>query len=192
MNSIHFVSREDLESDRYSIEDVVLPIPGASIEYPHNEMESIYHEIAQRDGVSLTESKHKVKDFSIEKVTGDYRKIVIKVPDLEHEILNYHESYETLLTSDLERMQEAGVEGSSVQDPVNEKDQKKRKLNEVEDEVRKRIRTEDQSEAPCEKQALKLKFKLPASCYATMAIRQLTKYSTSKLAQVAITNDEVE
>eukprot|EP00210_Caulerpa_lentillifera_P007488 g7154.t1 len=193
--SIHFINKEDLESGRYLIDDVVLPLPGASVEFPRNEMESIYQEIAQRDGVSLTKSKHKIKDFSIEKVSGDYRKIIVKVPELDYEIMNYHESYEQLLTSDLERLQKRGMEEINSSEIAMEANQKKRKMKndglEVEEnEDRKRIKLESSSTCLTEKQALRLKFKLPASSYATMMIRQLTKYSTSKTAQIAITNKD--
>lgn len=170
---------------RYSITDVVLPLPGNSVVYPKNEMERLYHEIAERDGVSLTESSHKVKEFSIEKLTGDYRKIIIKPEEFEYSFVTYKNSYEPLLLSDIEKLnsQDSGL------DSVNDVNPRKRKAEDVR-ETQKRTKTEDEDEETIQKTALKMKFKLPPSSYATMLVRQLTKQSTSKIDQINITNDD--
>ena len=164
---------------RYSIEDVVLPLPGASVVYPKNDMEAIFHEIATRDNVSLTTSTHRVKEFSVEKLSGDYRKVIVKVPDLEYDRVSYRESYEPLLKSAWELLQ-------NQSDPQDQTTSKKRPPDETAESEKKRQRREDS----VMRSALTLKFTLPSSSYATMLVRQLTKYSTSVTDQVAISLDE--
>lgn len=164
-----------------------MPLPGASVLYPKNEMEQIYHAIAARDDVSLTTCTHKVKDFSIEFLSGDYRKIILKPEALEYDLVTYKKSYEPLLKSDLELLQESGAHDAEATAPEG----RKRKHASEDDTDRKCPRVEAHDKDETDKLALKLKFKLPSSAYATMLVRQLTKCSTSKIDQISITNDSL-
>ncbi|KAM0881419.1 hypothetical protein ACQ4PT_032977 [Festuca glaucescens] len=61
IQSVKIVDSEDLLKGIYSFEDVVLPLPGSQALFPGNEVAEIYHEMAKKDGISLTESAHGVK-----------------------------------------------------------------------------------------------------------------------------------
>ena len=147
----------------------------------------MYHEIANADDVSLTESSHRVKEFSIEKLSGDYRTVIGRATHFEHEIVPYDDEYEQLILSDLDVLHR---EKAQTEDPDALEDSSttnacgKRKMETGKESEKKRTKTEDKAE----RLALRLSFRLPTSSYATMVIRQLTKYSTAVLDQVKITN----
>ncbi|KAK6915448.1 Pseudouridine synthase, TruD [Dillenia turbinata] len=55
------VDAEVLHAGRYAIDDVVLPLPGSRVVYPTNEIAQVYHDMANKDFVNLTESSHNIK-----------------------------------------------------------------------------------------------------------------------------------
>ncbi|KAH0455706.1 hypothetical protein IEQ34_015738 [Dendrobium chrysotoxum] len=159
------INSDDLISGGYTFEDVVLPLPGSRTIYPDNDIAGIYHDISKKDGVSLTESVHGVK-----------------------ELLTYTDNNESLAETDMDILF-----GSKTTDLVTNKSSINTCMDDQVDYLQTRKRdgsdsfmSEDQNgvTAPAEcdysdpKVALKLGFTLPASCYATMAIRELLKPST--------------
>ena len=54
----------------YSIDDVVLPLPGGRVVYPQHETAQVYIDTAAGDGVSLEEAPHAVKEFQITFLVG--------------------------------------------------------------------------------------------------------------------------
>ncbi|KAJ0726764.1 putative tRNA pseudouridine(13) synthase [Helianthus annuus] len=147
--SVKVVNSEDLASGRYTYTDVVLPLPGSRVIYPQNDIEQCYQDLANKDGVSLTESMHNVKEFSLTSMTGAYRRVFGKAKDFEWELIKYKDVSIPLTRTDL-------------------------------DIVTKANKTQNEEAVlQGEQLALKLSFTLAASCYATMAIRELLKTSTS-------------
>lgn len=59
----------------YTIEDVVLPIPGSRAIYPQHASADVYHTLARQDDVLLDGNAcpHRTKDFSMANLPGDYR-----------------------------------------------------------------------------------------------------------------------
>ena len=190
------VSAEDLNLGCYTIEDVTLPMPGSRVIYPTNDVAKVYHDLADKDRISLTECVHNVKEFSIANVTGSYRRVFQKPINFEWELLKYADSTKPLVETDLDKIiKSKPVNGVR---PVGASDAKKedntRELensndganieaddNEIEGE--EVILPQDESVSGTNSQdfqtALKMSFTLPTSCYATMAIRELLKTSTS-------------
>ncbi|MBA0803722.1 hypothetical protein Gohar_013902, partial [Gossypium harknessii] len=90
---ISVITASDISTGNYNIEDVVLPMPGSRIIYPMNEVADVYHDMAKKDGISLTESVHNIKyifvietisdslEFSITSMTGSYRRVFQKPID---------------------------------------------------------------------------------------------------------------
>ncbi|XP_010463968.1 PREDICTED: multisubstrate pseudouridine synthase 7-like [Camelina sativa] len=180
---VKVVSIEDLEAGTYSTIDIVLPLPGSRVIYPSNDIAEIYHDLAKKDGISLTDSIHGVKEFSITSMTGGYRRVFQKPIDFEWELLTYTDSNKPLAETDLDRIamtvDKVGsaeeVEDESMNSDANPpgtdlKDQTERK----EDETDTGNPNSEQTQL-----ALKMALTLPSSCYATMAIRELLKTSTS-------------
>ncbi|XP_051146896.1 multisubstrate pseudouridine synthase 7 isoform X1 [Andrographis paniculata] len=196
--SVKAINEEDIAAGTYTIDDIVLPLPGSRITYPLNDIGKFYHDLAEKDGVSLTNSIHKSKDFSLASMTGAYRRVFQKPKDFEWELLSYTDSNKPLADTDLDIIVNSSAaiscegsnhEGSKLQDDcVPEADKLE---NEAESTVvitgpksdsEENIQAgeaEGASETQESYLALKLSFTLPSSCYATMAIRELLKTSSS-------------
>ncbi|GBG83207.1 hypothetical protein CBR_g36821 [Chara braunii] len=107
---VKHVTEEDTIRRLYTIEDVLLPLPGASTLLPAHETADIYTEMSKKDGINLTSSSHKVKDFSIMHLAGGYRKLIQKPQEFSWEILKYEDMNDTLAETDLDRIAKAGGE----------------------------------------------------------------------------------
>ncbi|GFN76200.1 pseudouridylate synthase 7 homolog [Plakobranchus ocellatus] len=60
--------------EKYSIHDVVLPLPGHSVIYPKNEVHEWYREMLKDDGLDIDNMKRSQKDYSL---PGAYRHITV-------------------------------------------------------------------------------------------------------------------
>ncbi|KAG4396667.1 hypothetical protein AAZX31_19G228800 [Glycine max] len=198
INSVKVIDAEDLNSGCYTIDDVILPMPGSRVKYPTNHIANVYEDLAKKDGISLTESVHNVEDFSITSITGCYRRVFQKPINFEWELLSYSDSSEQLVDTDLDKINKSKPMNTVKQmGAANGKNEEAfdciRELESSDDIAKVENYSEilgeevklphDESLIGSSSQdsqiALKLSFTLPASCYATMAIRELLKTSTS-------------
>uniref|UniRef100_F6HTS9 TRUD domain-containing protein n=1 Tax=Vitis vinifera TaxID=29760 RepID=F6HTS9_VITVI len=192
---------EDLLTGNYTIDDVVLPLPGSRAIYPTNDIAQVYHDFAKKDAISLTESAHSVKEFSITNMTGGFRRVFQKPIDFEWELLTYTEGNIPLAETDWDKITKSkpsNIIGGEDSRNGNEKENSFQCMKQSESfEHNVNLSTDNnepngvteiglpqvepqfESGAPEAQRALKLSFTLPASCYATMAIRELLKTSTS-------------
>ncbi|KAG9151801.1 hypothetical protein Leryth_002073 [Lithospermum erythrorhizon] len=200
-SSVKVVDEEDLTAGVYTIEDVVLPLPGSRVIYPSNSIGNLYHDMAKKDGINLMESVHGVKEFSITNLTGGYRRVFQKPKDFKWELLKYTDGNIPLAETDLDRIGTSipctvtnkgdplnGNKGETI--TVNGEFQsgnsenviqplaENNKVESVTETVETKNSMNDINIAE-EQIALKLSFILPTSSYATMAIRELLKSSTS-------------
>ncbi|KAM0883698.1 hypothetical protein ACQ4PT_031473 [Festuca glaucescens] len=179
IQSVKIADSEDLLKAVYTLEDVVLPLPGSETLFPGNEVSGIYHEIANKDGISLTESIHGVEEFSITSIKGGYRRVMQRPIDCDWDLMTYTDAKIQLVETDLDVLSKAKPSeankllstGTSYEDSL--KTSGATILAET-----KSIGSSDL----LPELAVKLTFTLPASSYATMAIRELTKTSTSVFA----------
>merc|ERR1739838_854506 len=89
---------EDDDLSLYNISQVVLPLPGCDVKYPHYGTECWYKQIAEvEDGVNMEHFDHSVKDYFL---PGAYRKIVGSVKDLKYEIIKYNDFTKPLVATD--------------------------------------------------------------------------------------------
>lgn len=58
-DAVKVLCEEDL--DKYSIYDIVLPLPGFDVTYPDNKVKDWYREILQESGLELEMPKQKVR-----------------------------------------------------------------------------------------------------------------------------------
>ncbi|KAF7805197.1 multisubstrate pseudouridine synthase 7 [Senna tora] len=188
------VTADDLNSGYYTIEDVILPMPGSRVIYPINDIAQVYHDLAKKDAINLTESVHNVKEFSITIMTGSYRRVFQKPINFEWELLAYTDNSKPLAETDLDKMGKTKPIGNV--EPVHVDSGEKlenldcRRQSESSDAGAK-LETDNsetsgeqvglaQEDSESSSQiALKFSFTLPSSCYATMAVRELLKTSTS-------------
>ncbi|KAM0951860.1 putative tRNA pseudouridine(13) synthase [Dioscorea sansibarensis] len=195
---VKVVDSEDLLAGRFNFDDVVLPLPGSKVLYPENDIADVFHEIAKKDGISLMESAHGAKEFSITGVTGDYRRVFQRPVDFVWELLTYTDDNIPLAETDLDVMSKTKPDAAMMNGIINGNCSYLAKKENAEMSLHENYAAEDgnklstEIDPPCNadtqsaKMALKLEFTLPSSCYATMAIRELLKASTSVAHQKTI------
>jgi tRNA pseudouridine13 synthase len=154
------LSKAEAESGKYSIFDVVLPLPGFDVKYPENEVGEFYKEFMGSErggGLDPHKMERKWKDISL---SGGYRKLMAK-PDskVKWEIKTYSNVEEKLVETDWDRLEKVKVENGDVKKDV--KEEKEDGEVDVDDEE--------------QKIAVILRFQLGSSQYATMALRELMK-----------------
>nr|GEU70304.1 multisubstrate pseudouridine synthase 7 [Tanacetum cinerariifolium] len=172
--SVKVVTNEDIASGHYTMTDIVLPLPGSRVIYPRNDIQQYYQDLADKDGVSLTVSIHNVKEFSITSMTGAYRRVFGNPKDYEWDLIKYTDVSIPLTTTDLDivtKDEGYGKNSAVSKSQIDVTPNGEAILQEKDCSV--------VSTAPGDQLALRLSFTLPASCYATMAIRELLKTSTS-------------
>ncbi|CAL2269459.1 unnamed protein product [Prunus armeniaca] len=191
VSCVQAVTAEDILSGNYTIDDVVLPMPGSRVIFPENDIAHVFHDLAKKDAISLTESVHNVKEFSITSMTGSYRRVFQKPMDFEWEILKYIDGNKPLVDTDFDKIAKTKSSGLNEDGRLHDKTKQSECLdNDIglqTDDNGAKVKGEElpQAESLCDtnpqetQTALKLSFTLPASCYATMAIRELLKTSTS-------------
>ncbi|CAL9003560.1 unnamed protein product [Prunus brigantina] len=191
LNLVKAVTAEDILSGNYTIDDVVLPMPGSRVIFPENDIAHVFHDLAKKDAISLTESVHNVKEFSITSMTGSYRRVFQKPMDFEWEILKYIDGNKPLVDTDFDKIAKTKPSSLNEDGRLHDKTKQSECLdNDIglqTDDNGAEVKGEElpQAESLCDtnpqetQTALKLSFTLPASCYATMAIRELLKTSTS-------------
>jgi tRNA pseudouridine13 synthase len=84
---------------KYTIEDVVLPLPGFAIEYPANDIGALYHVKMAEDGIDLTNKEKVANEFIL---PGSYRKLIERPKDMEWQILRYEHNTAQLTRTDLD------------------------------------------------------------------------------------------
>lgn len=151
------LSKEEAESGKYDIFDVILPLPGYDVLYPANTIGKFYEEFMSSEaggGIDPHSMRRSWKDISL---SGAYRKLMARPGGIEFEIKSYAANEEQMVETDLERVQrQVSAQGNGERQL---KDEKSRQL--------------DVSLA--KKIAVVLKFQLGSSQYATIAMRELTK-----------------
>jgi tRNA pseudouridine13 synthase len=142
------LSKEEVESGRYSIFDVVLPLPGFDVLYPSNSIGKFYVDFMASEaggGLDPYNMRRSWKDISL---SGSYRKMMTRpLGAVEAEVRSYSAVEEQMVRTDLEKLEGRNMEiekGGAVEEGHD-------------------------------KVAVLLKLKLASSQYATMALRELTK-----------------
>jgi len=95
---------------KYTVFDIVLPLPGYDVQYPDNVSASYYKDILTQSGMEDCNFKHAVRDYSL---PGSYRRIVIQPQDLSWHLINYDDYEKSLVDSDYELLQPTPVSTSS-------------------------------------------------------------------------------
>lgn len=164
LNTVEFVrakalTREDIDSGKYSIADVVLPTPGFDIIYPSDEeLKQVYVDIMKVDGMDPFKMRRKVRDFSM---AGSYRNIIQKPKGLDYSIVHYSDPTQQLLNTDLEMLNNR----------IGKENSQKFMKNKLERFM---------PDVGGDKTAVLIKMQLGTSAYATMALRELMKLETSR------------
>ncbi|KAK4691390.1 tRNA pseudouridine13 synthase, partial [Lecanoromycetidae sp. Uapishka_2] len=194
------LTKEEVESGRYNIFDIVLPTPGFDILYPANDMLKFYEEfMASERGGALDphDMRRKWRTISL---SGSYRKVLAKpLNDMTYDVKLYKNEDEQFVETDLDRMNKAKEQQVNTQHsrsaPLPQED---KALSDTKDnggeanghlelsssnaETKSEISDNEPgglslSGGPYRdyKVAVVLKMQLGTSQYATMALRELMK-----------------
>ncbi|XP_046542705.1 pseudouridylate synthase 7 homolog [Haliotis rubra] len=94
------VVTEENQSE-YSIQDLVLPLPGHDVIYPDGEVGSWYRELMEKDDLDIDNMKQKNKDYSL---PGDYRHLLVTPRDVTWDVVTYNDFTVPLSQGDLDVM----------------------------------------------------------------------------------------
>ncbi|RCI11581.1 hypothetical protein L249_7160 [Ophiocordyceps polyrhachis-furcata BCC 54312] len=132
------LTAEEALSNRYSIQDVVLPSPGYAVTYPSNALGTFYQDFMARDGLDPHKMRRLRREFSL---PGHYRKLVCRflAPPAVHFRL-YHDDAEQMHPTDVhlaprppKRVATAAdadaADDDDDDDDDNDRDKKRRKLD---------------------------------------------------------------
>lgn len=98
-NLVKPITVEDISNETYTINDIVLPLPGHDITYPSNETSVWCENFLAEDDLSSESLKQKHKIYSL---AGAYRKLFNKAIEFQWCIKKYEKSDDNLIQSDLE------------------------------------------------------------------------------------------
>ncbi|KAG1670926.1 Pseudouridylate synthase 7 [Nymphon striatum] len=99
---VKILTEEDVELLKFSIYDVVLPLPGYDVIYPENKMiKEFYKELLEKDGLDIDNMKVKVKTYSL---SGSYRKIIVRPNEFTWSFHQYKDPTESLIISDIDEL----------------------------------------------------------------------------------------
>ncbi|KAL6449863.1 PUS7 Multisubstrate pseudouridine synthase 7 [Candida maltosa Xu316] len=147
------LTKEDIDSGKYSIFDVILPSPGFKITYPTNEtLRQVYIDTMAKDDLDPFKMARNIKEFSL---AGTYRKLMAKAENLSYELIGYSDDEKPLIRTDLEILELKKQQPSEEPNRIVENDENGDKL------------------------AVLIKMQLGTSTYATMALREFMRLDTS-------------
>lgn len=166
-DSVYILTAEDIQSDHYSIFDVVLPQPGYNVKYPST-MLNFYTSVMRENGnINPCRMRRGWRDASL---PGAYRKLLGRPFErYTFETVWYGDEEAQIVLTDIERMNMRKAQ-AVVTTPIE-----KRSV----DLSRTAVTTSGINFAANiprgPRLAVVLKFQLPSSTYATMALRELMK-----------------
>ncbi|KAJ1308839.1 hypothetical protein OPQ81_004527 [Rhizoctonia solani] len=92
---IKILAEEDLP--RYSMFDIVMPLPGTDVAYPGGKLGKMYREFLRLDGLNPDDFNHKQKEYAL---GGSYRKIIHHPKALSWTTMRYTDPNVPLAQSD--------------------------------------------------------------------------------------------
>ncbi|KAH9853549.1 tRNA pseudouridine synthase D [Lenzites betulinus] len=96
---VKVLAEEDL--DKYSIFDVIMPLPGKDVDYPGGRLGERYKEFLKKDGLDPDNWVRKQKDYSL---GGSYRKILHLPKELSWSVIKYTDPDVALAQSDEDKL----------------------------------------------------------------------------------------
>lgn len=159
------LSKEEVESGKWTMKDLVLPTPGWDVIYPQNELLEVYKSIMKEHGLDPLDMKRGHKEYSL---PGGYRKVVAGFLDggCEFEVRKY-KGLEQVVSTDMEVLEREGKVG--LQKDVEKVEVEGAEIEGAGDNMEVDAKEEGES------MAVVLRLRLGTSTYATMALRELMR-----------------
>ncbi|KAM0752966.1 tRNA pseudouridine synthase D [Meredithblackwellia eburnea MCA 4105] len=163
---VKVLTKADIESGKYSIKDVVLPLPGFAVTYPTGKLGEMYSEIMSNDGLERDDMFRKQKEYSM---GGTYRAMLYTPKDVSYKILLYTSPAQDLAQSDEDILLNVPAP------PVVEFDP-----------------TQSATVPEGQHLALQIELTLGAGTFCTMALREVLKSRTASAHQKDLTKEMEE
>lgn len=94
------LTEEDIASGKYTMADVVMPLPGYDVSYPEHAVGKLaYKEFIEKDGANFSFFAERKGAY---RLPGSYRKIIAVPKDFEYEWIEYEDDEVDLALSDLD------------------------------------------------------------------------------------------
>jgi tRNA pseudouridine13 synthase len=185
--AVHHITEDDIKNNKYTIHDIVLPLPGYEIELPSNSIKTVYQDLLAGDGIT---DMNQFRSGAVEeyRLRGDYRKCLQYPKDMEWQVMSYSGAEEELVDTELKALEDEQYEkdksyynraGSITINNNSEGDVTNSNAM---------MTTEDARPKPL--RAVRLDFTLSSGTYATMLIREITKSATSPGFYQLLTENE--
>jgi tRNA pseudouridine13 synthase len=111
----HVVTAEEAAAGTYSIEEVLLPLPGHKVQLPRHEVAAEYALVLEEHGIRKEDLKHKVAELAL---PGSYRKLLQRPQQMVWRVLKYDDPNLPLAATDLMTLrgeeEPAGVPGGAL------------------------------------------------------------------------------
>ena len=104
---VRLITKEDVDSRRYTLGDIVLPVIGTTTVDPSNSCGAFMHELLDKQQLSK-QMFHNLNDRDLD-VKGDYRKLLCHPTDVDFELLHYSDPLQPLVQTDLMLLQNLPV-----------------------------------------------------------------------------------
>lgn len=179
------LTKEEAESGKYTIFDLVLPLPGFDVVYPPNSIGAYYKEFmgSEKGGkLDPMDMRRKWKDISL---SGSYRKIMARPEAVSWEVRAYSKDDEQMVQTDLEKLlgkKETEKTRSAAASGYGKAEGTAAATDDAVDaqagadvETQEQDGKQEDTSEQREKIAVVLKMQLGSSQYATMALRELSK-----------------
>lgn len=111
------VTKEEIETGKKTIFDVVLPTPGFDIRYPENDLKQVYIDEMKKDGLDPDNMRRNIREFSL---AGSYRHLLSRPDVVEWSIRKYEDDTEQMVKTDLDLLQEGLGEDKRIVEGANE------------------------------------------------------------------------
>ncbi|EGD73637.1 hypothetical protein PTSG_12299 [Salpingoeca rosetta] len=98
---------------KYTIHDVLMPIPGQDVPYPNNEVRDMYASVLAEDGLDIDNLPHYILECVL---NGDLRYMITLPGNVTWRTMRYDDVTVPLLQSPIDRLQ-AAAEGKTLPDP---------------------------------------------------------------------------
>lgn len=96
------VLESEEECGRYTLDDVLIPLPGTGVVFPHNFLGTVMKDQLIKDGIPLESWEAQAKRFPIK---GGYRKLVCRPGDVQHSVLKYDDPTVPLIPTDVDLLE---------------------------------------------------------------------------------------
>ena len=185
-SDVHGITQDDIDQQRYSFTDVVLPLPGTDIRYPTNALGAAYSAMLAEEDITADMLRSRGEGA----LKGSYRYMLELAEGLTWQLRTYKDVKKPLIETDVDKLHrdKRAREAARAAGELAETGEG----TETAAEVSEQRPASDEGWQGEGMRAVVLHFRLRSSVYATMLLRELTHSSTSTTHQKQLTEQSEE